>query len=133
MKLFCRNPRYIAKPAEKTITSVIQDMVNNKRQQLRHIVSAPVRLSHTVFGEITAVTGDISNTGVFVSLKDKPVLPKGAHIKLQFLSSVYPDVSFNTRVVRVTDEGFGLVFVDYEFGGERYPMSNLKTIWRQEA
>lgn len=107
--------------------------MTNKREQLRKIVNAPVKLSHSVFGEIRAITGNISNTGVFVNINDKPTLPKGAHIKLQFLSSVYPDVSFNTRVVRSTDEGFGLVFVDYEFEGERFPMSNLKHIWSQEA
>ena len=107
--------------------------MTDKRQQLRQMVNAPVKLSHSVFGEITAVTGDISNTGVFIRIDDKPTLPKGAHIKLQFLSSVYPNVSFNTRVVRVTDEGFGLVFVDYEFGGERFSMKNLKHIWNKEA
>ena len=107
-------------------------MTNNKREQLRQIVNAPVKLSHSVFGEITAITGDISNVGVFIRIEDKPSLPKGAHIKLQFLSSVYPNVSFNTRVVRVIDEGFGLVFVDYEYGGERFPMNNLKYIWTKE-
>lgn len=104
----------------------------NKRENLRNIVQAPVKLSHSVFGEITAVTGDISNTGVFVHIADKPRLPKGAHIKLQFLRSVYPDVIFNTRVVRVTDNGLGLVFVDYEYGGSRFAMKDLKNIWKRE-
>ena len=107
--------------------------MTNKREQLRQIVNASVKLSHSVFGEIIAKTGDISNTGVFVKLDDKPLLPKGAHIKLQFLSSVYPNVIFNTRVVRVIDEGLGLVFVDYEYDGERFPMNNLKYIWNKEA
>ena len=100
-----------------------------KKKQLRHKVSAPVKLSHSVFGEIKAVTGDISNSGVFVRLQNKPTLPKGAHIKLQFLGSVYPNVSFNTRVVRVAEDGFGLVFVDYECDGERFSMDKLKQIW----
>ena len=107
--------------------------MTNKRDQLRQIVNAQVKLSHSVFGEITATTGDISNTGVFIRLDDKPTLPKGAHIKLQFLSSVYPDVSFNTRVVRSTEDGFGLVFVDYEYHGERFSMKSLKHIWNKEA
>lgn len=107
--------------------------MTDKREQLRQIVNAPVKLSHSVFGEIKAVTGNISNTGVFVNINNKPTLPKGAHIKLQFLSSVYPDVSFNTRVVRVTDDGFGLVFVDYEYKQERFPMSNLKLMWSQKG
>ena len=106
-------------------------MMTDKRDQFRHVVNAPVKLSHSFFGEITAITGDISNTGVFVKINNKPVLPKGAHIKLQFIQSVYPDVSFNTRVARVTDEGFGLVFVDYEFGGVRYTMKDLKYIWNR--
>ena len=101
----------------------------NKRDQLRQLVSAPVRLSHSVFGEINALTGDISNTGVFVVLNSKPALPKGAHIKLQFLNSVYPEVTFNTRVVRVIDEGLGLVFVDYEYEGQRFSMDDLKNFW----
>ena len=104
-----------------------------KRKQLRQLVNAPVLLSHSVFGEIKAFTGDISNTGVFVRIDDKPALPKGAHIKLQFLSSAYPNVTFNTRVVRVTNEGFGLVFVDYEYDGDRYQMKSLKQIWKKEA
>ena len=107
--------------------------MKNKRGQLRKIVNATVILSHSVFGEIKAVTGDISNTGVFVRLDNKPTLPKGAHIKLQFLSSAYPSVSFNTRVARVADEGFGLVFVDYEYDGDRFSMDNLKDIWSQEV
>lgn len=107
--------------------------MTNKRRQLRQIVNASVKLSHSVFGEIEAVTGDISNTGVFVCIDNKPTLPKGAHIKLQFLSSVYPNVSFNTRVVRVTDEGFGLVFVDYGCDGERFSMDKLKHIWNHRA
>lgn len=107
--------------------------MTNKRLQLRQLVNASVKLSHSAFGEITAVTGDISNTGAFIHVDDKPALPKGAHIKLQFLSSVYPDVSFNTRVVRTTDKGFGLVFVDYEYEGNRFSMDNLKHIWNKEA
>ena len=107
--------------------------MTNKRKQLRKIVKASVILSHSVFGEIKAVTGDISNTGVFVRLDNKPTLPKGAHIKLQFMSSAYPSVSFNTRVARVTDEGFGLVFVDYEYDGDRFSMDNLKYIWNQDV
>ncbi|MDH5601585.1 MAG: PilZ domain-containing protein [Gammaproteobacteria bacterium] len=104
-----------------------------KRKQLRQMVNAPVLLSHSVFGEIKAFTGDISNTGVFVRIDNKPTLPKGAHIKLQFLNSANPNVSFNTRVVRVTTEGFGLVFVDYEYGGDRYAMQDLKQIWNKKT
>ena len=107
--------------------------MTREKQQLRQTVSAPVKLSHSVFGEIKAVTRDISNSGVFVLLQDKPRLPKGAHIKLQFLGSVYPNVSFNTRVVRVADDGFGLVFVDYECDGERFSMDKLKQIWKSRA
>ena len=107
--------------------------MTNKRQQLRQIVNAQVKLSHSVFGEINAMTGDISNTGVFVRIDNKPTLPKGAHIKLQFLNSEYPNVIFNTRVVRVTDVGFGLVFVDYEYDGDRFSMAKLKRMWNKEA
>ncbi|MFK5915375.1 MAG: PilZ domain-containing protein [Woeseiaceae bacterium] len=104
----------------------------NKRDDLRSLVNAQVKLSHSVFGEIIADTGNVSNNGVFVCINDKPTLPKGAHIKLQFMSSLYPDVSFNTRVVRSTDEGFGLVFVDFEYCGDRFEMKTLKHIWNKK-
>lgn len=99
---------------------------------MRHLVSAPVMLSHSVFGELEAITEDISDTGVFVVIENKPILPKGAHIKLQFLKSVHPKVIFNARVVRVTNDGVGLVFVDYEYDGNRFSMGELQDIWKPQ-
>ena len=107
--------------------------MNERRNDFRHFVNAPVMISHSSFGGIKALTGDISNTGVFVFLPEKPKLPKGAHIKLQFLRAAIPDVVFNTRVVRSTEKGFALVFVDYERNGVRYAMSQLHTIWSRQS
>lgn len=106
--------------------------MSDKRANLRQLVNAPVRLSHSSFGELKALTADISNTGAFVTLKNKPKLPKGAHIKLQFLQSAHPEITFNTRVVRSTEDGYGLTFVDYELQGNRYPMTDLKNVWKSK-
>lgn len=106
--------------------------MSDKRGNLRHLVNAPVKLSHSSFGEIKALTADISNTGAFVTIRNKPRLPKGAHIKLQFLQSAYPDITFNTRVVRSTEDGFGLAFVDYELDGNRYAITDLKNVWKRK-
>ena len=91
----------------------------------RGLVEARVNISHSHFGTLYALTKDISNTGMFVLLNDIPHLPKGAHVRVQMPESANPDIIFNMRVVRTTNEGVGLVFVDYELDGKRYKLDRL--------
>lgn len=100
-----------------------------RRQHPRHGVEAKIRLSHASFGDIDAVSHDISDRGLFVLSSNLPHLPKGAHINLQFMDSANPELLFNTRVVRMFEQGIGLVVVDYEYKGQRFKLQTLKKQW----
>lgn len=104
--------------------------MKKKPDAIRQFVNVPVILSHSSFGEIRGISGGVSDTGLFVVVPNKPRLPIGAHIKLQFPKAAITEVIFNTRVVRTTDTGFGLVFVDYEYNGERFKVEQLKDLWK---
>lgn len=97
----------------------------NSRSVQRQQVAARVSISHSLIGTINAISREISDTGMFVHVQDLPRLPKGAHLRVQLLDSAQPEIIFNTRVVRINEEGMGLVFVDYELDGERHEMEKL--------
>jgi len=103
--------------------------LREKRTCVRITVKARVCLSHSTFGVINSHTRDISDTGVFVELSDKPRLPVGAHVKMQMLDSALPEIVFNMKVERTDDEGVALSFVDYELDGQRHAIAALKNKW----
>ena len=107
--------------------------MEEKRNQRRNTVRARVRISHTKIGQIEGWTRNITDKGLFAELIEVPKLPVGAHIRVQLLDSVSPELTFNTRVVRVETTGLALVWVDYERDGQRYPVTNLKQHMRELA
>ena len=74
--------------------------LREKRAAVRIAVKARVCLSHSTFGVIHTHTRNISDTGVFVELTNKPHLPVGAHLKMQMLDSALPE-SVTVRRVAV--------------------------------
>lgn len=103
--------------------------LREKRNHYRRSIPARVRISHSTFGVIEAVTRDISDGGVFIELRHRLKLPIGAHIKLQFLDSARPEIGFNMKVIRENDEGIAMIFVDYELEGRRYQIDQLRNHW----
>ncbi len=103
--------------------------LREKREGARIAVRARVCLSHSTFGVIHAYTRDISDSGVYVELAEKPRLPVGAHVKLQMLDSALPEIVFNMKVERTDEEGIAMSFVDYEHDGQRHAMDTLKNTW----
>lgn len=103
--------------------------MREKRIHYRKSVPARVRISHSTFGVIEALTRDISDSGVFVEVRHRLRLPIGAHIKLEFLDSARPEIGFNMKVIRENDEGIALTFVDFELYGRRYRMEELCHHW----
>ncbi len=98
----------------------------DRRGCVRIAVKARICLSHSTFGVINSQSRDISDSGVFVELKNKPQLPVGAHVKMQMLDSAMPEIVFNVKMERSDEDGIGLSFVDYELNGQRYPIESLK-------
>ena len=103
-----------------------QSKSNERRIFARRLVNARVKLAHGSIGEIRAKTRDISDSGVFVAVKPVPKLPVGSHVKMHMLDSKHPDIAFNMKVIRSTAEGVGLMFIDYEVAGQRFPMDDLR-------
>ncbi len=112
------------------MTNLIMD---EKRNQRRNSVRARLRISHTKIGQIEGWSRNITDKGLFAELLEIPKLPIGAHIRLQLLDSVSPELTFNTRVVRVERDGLALVWVDYEQDGQRFPATNLQQHMRELA
>jgi hypothetical protein len=103
-----------------------QSKVHERRLFGRRMVNARVKLVHGSIGEVRAKTRDISDSGVFVVVKPVPKLPIGSHIKMHMLDSKQPNIAFNMKVVRTTADGVGMMFIDYEVAGERFPMDVLR-------
>lgn len=108
-----------------------QSRFNDKRAFQRHLVNANVLLVNDSIGEVRAKTRDISDSGAFVVVKPVPELPVGAHIKMHMMDSNQPNIAFNMKVVRSTDEGIGMMFIDYEVAGRRYPIDLLRKAYRK--
>lgn len=103
-----------------------QSKNQERRDYVRRLVNARVMLVNGSIGEVRARTRDISDSGVFVEITPVPKLPVGSHLKMHMLDSRHPTIAFNMKVVRVTAEGAGLMFVDYEIDGQRFPMDLLR-------
>ncbi|MBI1424947.1 MAG: PilZ domain-containing protein [Gammaproteobacteria bacterium] len=103
-----------------------QSRFHERRYFARRMVNARVKLVHGSIGEVRAKTRDVSDSGVFVVVTPVPKLPVGSHIKMHMLDSRQPDIAFNMKVVRTTPEGVGMMFIDYEIAGQRFPMDVLR-------
>ena len=107
--------------------------MQERREQTRVETVSRVKISHTTFGSLKAMTRNISSQGLYIELSDQPHLPVGAHIQLNMLDSARPDVAFNVKVLRTDKQGVALKFVDYEVEGERFDLSQLNLHWKTEA
>jgi len=107
------------------VTNAQRDIIE-RRIFTRRLVNAQVKLTHSTIGEVRARTRDISDSGVFVEAFPIPKLPIGSHVKMNLLDSPQPDIAFNMKVARIEAGGLGLLFIDYEMGGERYTIDSLR-------
>ena len=113
------------------VTSAQRDFIE-RRIFTRRVVNARVKLAHSTIGEVTARTRDISDSGVFVEAFPVPKLPIGSHVKMNLLDSSQPNIAFNMKVSRVESDGLGLMFIDYEFNGERHTIDSLRNQFRNK-
>lgn len=102
----------------------------DRRNFPRIPVSARMRISHTRIGTFEGFSVNVSDNGLMLHARDVPRLPRGAHIGLQMLDSVNPGIVFNTRVIHCSEQGLGLVIVDYELNGMRFTLEELRRQWQ---
>jgi len=81
------------------------------RKHGRTLVKCAVRLTHKEIGDVIAETRDISESGVFVSCRELVhFISIGDEFEAKLYSDTHQVSETCMRVVRLTDEGFGLAF-----------------------
>jgi PilZ domain len=68
-------------------------------------------------GTVSLVTKDLSKTGAFILVSKEKCLPVGRIVSLRMPGVLWGEKlsTVSARVVRVTDEGMGLQFLDFDF------------------
>jgi hypothetical protein len=68
-------------------------------------------------GKVSLVTRDINKHGAFILLAREKCLPVGRIVSLRMSGALWGEKlsTVSARVVRVTDEGMGLQFLDFDF------------------
>jgi hypothetical protein len=87
---------------------------NHERQQVSLSVEI---LDPPHLGKVSLVTRDISKNGAFILLAREKCLPVGRIVSLRISGVLWGEKlsTVSARVVRVTDEGMGLQFIDFDF------------------
>ena len=89
-----------------------------RRVQERQEVSLAVEVINPPhLGKVNLLTRDISKTGAFILLKKEQCLPVGRVVSLRMPGILWggEQSTVSARVVRVTEEGMGLQFPDFDF------------------
>lgn len=100
-----------------------------KRAAERKWIRTPVKLYSSKFGEFSGASQNISDSGVFIQIAPFIGLESKDEQKLVFVNSANTRVVLNVRYVRSTEQGIAFEFIDYETGGIRYPLSDLRSLW----
>ncbi|MHB8697717.1 MAG: PilZ domain-containing protein [Sulfuricaulis sp.] len=91
--------------------------MEKKRAHEREAISLPIEiLDQPQFVKRSLVTKDISKTGAFILLNQTDCLPVGRVVSVRVSGAQWGETisTISARVVRVTDEGMGLQFLDFD-------------------
>lgn len=88
-----------------------------RRAHERKSASLPITIVDMPHLDNKLVTKDISDSGVFIIMNRSECPPVGRMLALRISGETWGEKKSTVaaRVVRVTDEGIGLQFVDFEF------------------
>ena len=89
-----------------------------KRVHERREISLSVEiLDPPHLGKVSLLTRDISKTGAFILLNRAECLPVGRVVSVRMSGVLWGEKlsTVSARVVRVTDEGMALQFLDFDF------------------
>lgn len=100
-----------------------------RRRHPRNTVAARMRLTHRLYGSFEGHSRDISDGGLYLTVLTLPPVMPGATVQLQMLDSVNPAIVFNARIARGESLGLALELIDYEVGGNAYPVETLREQW----
>jgi hypothetical protein len=88
--------------------------MQDNRKFERFTLSVEVELTYSGTGKMILNTKDVSTGGVFLHMEGKPIPPLGSELLIKLTGPVGGEEPSTVRVkvVRVTDEGIGLEFLD---------------------
>ena len=88
-----------------------------KRTHERQAVTLSVEIVDPAIGEVILLTKDLSKGGAFVRLDKEKCPPLGRIVSLRLPGMLWGEkiTTVTARVVRVTDAGMALQFIDFEF------------------
>jgi hypothetical protein len=89
-----------------------------KRAHERHAISIPVEiLDPPELGKVNLVTRDLSKGGAFVLMDRDKCPPVGRVLTVRMPGVLWGEKlsTMTARIVRVTDDGMALQFLDFDF------------------
>ena len=86
--------------------------MQDKRQHIRTRVSLTTKIIHPVLGSVTLLTRDISDGGMYLVVEGSPIPPIGDIVDVQLVGSVEKPPVCRMKVVRIEDDGIGLMLCD---------------------
>jgi hypothetical protein len=91
--------------------------LDNRIHERREVSLSVEILDPPHLGKVALVTRDISKDGAFIMLSKEKCLPVGRIVSLRVSGVLWGEKlsTVSARVVRVTDEGMGLQFIDFDF------------------
>jgi hypothetical protein len=91
---------------------------SNRRRHERRVIRLEAELIQPEVGRVSVYTNDLSEGGAFIIVPRHQRPPVGASVKIRLPSTPWHEgeVILTARVVRVTDEGIGLQFYDFDSG-----------------
>lgn len=91
--------------------------MEKKRTHERNVISLPIEiLDQPQLAQRSLVTKDISETGAFILAPRSECVPVGRVVSVRVSGAQWGETSstISARVVRVTDEGMGVQFLDFD-------------------
>ena len=91
--------------------------MEKRLEERREITLSVEILDPPHLGKVALVTKDISKHGAFILLSKVKCLPVGRIVSLRMSGVLWGEKlsTVSARVVRVTEEGMGLQFLDFDF------------------
>lgn len=86
--------------------------MNDNRKHIRTRLTSSVKLTHPDVGTIEVKTRDISDGGIYLLSAITNLPPIGSQVKVQLIDTPFEAPVLDMRIVRLEDEGIGLVFLD---------------------
>lgn len=87
-------------------------MVEERRRSHRRPITNRIQISHPFFGTAIAVTGNVSDSGMFLVISDVEFPPVDTVIELQALDLAENSPFLKAKIVREGPDGVGLMFCD---------------------